>query len=67
MLTLHSVSIVRDYVEGLKESSAALLDLLAATGAAADEDMAKQRGPRKAMYSDVSQTSSRYRIAPVGF
>lgn len=47
---------VRDYVEGLKESSAALLDLLAATGAAGDDDLpgAKQRGPRKAMYSDVS-------------
>ena len=58
---------MRDYVEGLKESSAALLDLLAATGAAADEDMAKQRGPRKAMYSDVSQTLSHYRIPSGGF
>lgn len=44
---------VRAYVEGLKDSSAALLDLLAATGAPGEDDLAIKKGLKKALYPDV--------------
>lgn len=46
---------VRQYVEGLKDSSAALLDLLAATGAVFDDEASSgKKGPKKAVYDEVS-------------
>jgi exosome complex exonuclease DIS3/RRP44 len=50
---------VREYVEGLKNSSAALLDLLAATGSAADADLPTgKKGPRKAVYSEYINSAT---------
>ncbi|CED85602.1 Exosomal 3'-5' exoribonuclease complex, subunit Rrp44/Dis3 [Phaffia rhodozyma] len=43
---------VRQYVEGLKESPAALLDLLAVTGSGVAEDSGEKREGRKALYED---------------